>query len=99
MGRLTILLLGVLAAVNALPYTSPNPHAKVKRQVDELRDSYDFVVIGGGTAGLTVADRLTEAFPDRSSSLPPSFPPLHFKDVWHSNELATQAKPLSSSTA
>ena len=26
----------------------------------ELLDSYDFVVIGGGTSGLTVADRLTE---------------------------------------
>ena len=26
----------------------------------ELADSYDFIVIGGGTSGLTVADRLTE---------------------------------------
>lgn len=25
-----------------------------------LSDSYDFVVVGGGTSGLTVADRLTE---------------------------------------
>ena len=25
-----------------------------------LRASYDFVIIGGGTSGLTVADRLTE---------------------------------------
>ena len=25
-----------------------------------LKQSYDFVVIGGGTSGLTVADRLTE---------------------------------------
>jgi hypothetical protein len=25
-----------------------------------LKDSYDFVIIGGGTSGLTVADRLTE---------------------------------------
>lgn len=25
-----------------------------------LKSSYDFVIIGGGTSGLTVADRLTE---------------------------------------
>lgn len=25
-----------------------------------LKQSYDFIVIGGGTSGLTVADRLTE---------------------------------------
>ena len=25
-----------------------------------LKSSYDFVVVGGGTSGLTVADRLTE---------------------------------------
>lgn len=41
------------------------PHATVKRQVTHLRDSYDFVIAGGGTCGLTVADRLTEAFPNR----------------------------------
>ncbi|SPN96992.1 related to alcohol oxidase [Cephalotrichum gorgonifer] len=42
------------------------PHHAVRRQVSELRDSYDFVIAGGGTAGLTVADRLTGAFPDKT---------------------------------
>jgi hypothetical protein len=34
-----------------------------------LKQSYDFIVIGGGTSGLTVADRLTE---DPNSVFPES---------------------------
>lgn len=34
--------------------------AKVVKR-EELRDAYDFVVVGAGTAGLTVADRLSES--------------------------------------
>ncbi|KAH7394271.1 GMC oxidoreductase-like protein [Phaeosphaeria sp. MPI-PUGE-AT-0046c] len=40
--------------------------AATKRQSSELLDSYDFVIAGGGTAGLTVADRLSEAFPKKT---------------------------------
>jgi choline dehydrogenase-like flavoprotein len=40
--------------------------AAVKRQVSQLRPSYDFIVAGGGTTGLTVADRLTETFPEKT---------------------------------
>jgi len=39
-------------------------HAAIKRQALELDNTYDFIIAGGGTAGLTVADRLSQAFPE-----------------------------------
>jgi choline dehydrogenase len=38
-------------------------HAESETQAPQLLETYDFVIAGGGTAGLTVADRLSEAFP------------------------------------
>lgn len=53
----TWLIVSLIGLVEASGYA-------VKRQVSQLRESYDFVIAGGGTSGLTVADRLTGAFPN-----------------------------------
>lgn len=38
----------------------------IKRDISQLAASYDYIIAGGGTSGLTVADRLTAAFPSKS---------------------------------
>jgi ribulose 1,5-bisphosphate synthetase/thiazole synthase len=50
----------ISSVVEALPSRA---QSFARRQVTELRDEYDFVIIGGGTAGLTVAHRVSAAFP------------------------------------
>ncbi|OBR12843.1 GMC oxidoreductase [Colletotrichum higginsianum IMI 349063] len=57
-----VCILGVVV-VEALPRRA---HTFVKRQVTELREEYDFVVVGGGTSGLTIADRVSAAFPEKN---------------------------------
>ena len=49
--------LAVLRTCLALPVQEI---AEIKRDVEGVNDEYDYVVIGGGTAGLSVADRLSE---------------------------------------
>jgi cation diffusion facilitator CzcD-associated flavoprotein CzcO len=55
------LLVGVVAAFRLLDAVSaaPFPGVVIERQED-LHSAYDYVVVGGGTAGLAVANRLSE---------------------------------------
>ena len=55
--------ISLLALATAFTVISARPartdYAKiVSRQ--EIQDEYDYIIVGGGTSGLTVGDRLTE---------------------------------------
>lgn len=64
----------VAALVVSLPCTTSA--AVIKRHAADLDRIYDFVIAGGGTAGLTIADRVSAAFPNRESSLSLQHNPL-----------------------
>ncbi|KAI7243958.1 GMC oxidoreductase [Hortaea werneckii] len=53
-------LLAVLKTAHGSPTTRFAPHAVVHHHPSHLHPEYDYVIIGGGTSGLTVANRLTE---------------------------------------
>ena len=52
----------LLAALSQLGAAWPtqSPYANIKTRASDIKDEYDYIVIGGGTTGLTVGDRLTE---------------------------------------
>ncbi|KAH6640238.1 hypothetical protein F5144DRAFT_639764 [Chaetomium tenue] len=60
------LLGAAFVSLAALTSAASIPNSRVKRQISQLRDKYDIVIVGAGTSGLTVADRLTEAFPAKN---------------------------------
>lgn len=51
--------LALLSTVVCFPWR-PSERAVIVAHPSNLDESYDYVIIGGGTSGLTVADRLTE---------------------------------------
>jgi hypothetical protein len=55
-----VALLGWISDCYGSPFSRHAPHAVVFNQTDQLRESYDYIIAGGGTSGLVVANRLTE---------------------------------------
>jgi choline dehydrogenase len=49
-----------LLAASVLGFPHRDEKFTVLAHPREAKESYDYVVVGGGTAGLTVADRLSE---------------------------------------
>lgn len=49
-----------LALVSAACASTVAPRATILDDIGQVQHSYDYIVIGGGTSGLTVAARLTE---------------------------------------
>ncbi|KAF2834637.1 GMC oxidoreductase [Patellaria atrata CBS 101060] len=44
--------------VSAWP--GPKSYVNIKTRSEQIADEYDYIIVGGGTSGLTVGDRLTE---------------------------------------
>ncbi|KAI8289267.1 hypothetical protein K4K60_009156 [Colletotrichum sp. SAR11_57] len=57
------LVLSCLAAASQLAYAWPTQypeHVNILTRAEQIASEYDYVIVGGGTSGLTVGDRLTE---------------------------------------
>jgi hypothetical protein len=55
-----VVLLAWISDCYGSPFNSFTPHAVVFNHTEQLRQNYDYIIAGGGTSGLVVANRLTE---------------------------------------
>ncbi|KEZ42395.1 Glucose oxidase [Scedosporium apiospermum] len=60
MTSLKILSFGYALFALAVAYPTSIERARVLGRQEDVLDEYDYVIVGGGTAGLTVGDRLSE---------------------------------------
>jgi hypothetical protein len=68
LGTLALLSLNLLSLSTASPLHFESI-ATVKTSASSIDESYDYVIIGGGQSGLTVADRLSEDGTSRCTPL------------------------------
>jgi hypothetical protein len=63
----SVLRLGVTVALSATGLLAhPLSHARRVSKADDLLPEYDYVVVGAGASGLTVANRLSEEISEHS---------------------------------
>lgn len=58
-------MVALLGLLQTIAFTTAHPavslaHSTILTRGDAINGAYDYIIVGGGTAGLTVADRLTE---------------------------------------
>lgn len=70
MASMKTVVLSLLVAQLTLAWPKPPLRANIHERQADIADEYDYVIVGGGTAGLTVGDRLTED-ENCTSDLPP----------------------------
>jgi len=67
---MVLVLVAVISLITSTQALPSWQNAEIKRGATDVAQEYDYIIIGGGTAGLTVADRLSEDGKRERSSYP-----------------------------